>query len=265
MPVLVLKLVLTPLLIGAASLAARRWGPSIGGLIVALPLTTGPVMLFVALADGPAFASTATVGTLVGLLAIAGYSVVYCAALRRARPIPAIAIGAVAYAGGAILLQPLADLPGPIVAVLTGVGLTTALRLLPRGGPRGARRAPPAWDLPGRLVLGTTLVVAISTIAPLLGPHTSGVVATFPLYVSILSVFTHATEGPAAAVSVQRGLLVGLFGTTAFALILHLGLVGLGIGPVFLVAIASTVAIQAVALQFLRRTTAPTTLEPEMV
>ena len=38
MPSLVLKLVLTPLLVGGASIAARRWGPSIGGWIVALPL-----------------------------------------------------------------------------------------------------------------------------------------------------------------------------------------------------------------------------------
>jgi hypothetical protein len=36
-PILALKLVLTPVLIGGASLAARRWGPAIGGLIVALP------------------------------------------------------------------------------------------------------------------------------------------------------------------------------------------------------------------------------------
>ena len=43
MPVLALKLILTPLLIGGASLAARRWGPAIGGWLVSLPLTSGPV------------------------------------------------------------------------------------------------------------------------------------------------------------------------------------------------------------------------------
>jgi hypothetical protein len=114
------------------------------------------------------------------------------------------------------------------------------------------------------VVLGTTLVVAISTIAPLLGPHTSGLVATFPLYVSILAVFSHATEGPAAAIDVQRGLLAGLFGTTAFALILHLAIVPLGIGPSFALAIAVTLGLQAFALRFLLGE-APRGIEPELV
>ncbi len=56
---LVLKLVLTPVLIGGASLGARRWGPTVGGWIVSLPLTSGPVVLFLALDRGPAFAVAA--------------------------------------------------------------------------------------------------------------------------------------------------------------------------------------------------------------
>ena len=35
----------TPTLIGAASLAGRRWGQGVGGVIVALPLTSGPIAL----------------------------------------------------------------------------------------------------------------------------------------------------------------------------------------------------------------------------
>ena len=46
---LVIKLLLTPILIGMVSLAGRRWGPAISGWFVGLPLTSGPVMLFLAL------------------------------------------------------------------------------------------------------------------------------------------------------------------------------------------------------------------------
>ncbi|MEX6395898.1 hypothetical protein AB6E88_01745 [Providencia hangzhouensis] len=42
MELFVFKVVITPLLLLTASLAARRWGESIGGLIVGLPLTSGP-------------------------------------------------------------------------------------------------------------------------------------------------------------------------------------------------------------------------------
>ena len=53
------KLLLTPLLIGAVSLAGRRWGPSVSGWLVGLPLSSGPVVFFFALEQGNRFASTA--------------------------------------------------------------------------------------------------------------------------------------------------------------------------------------------------------------
>jgi hypothetical protein len=54
---LLLKLCLTPILIGGVSLAARRWDPSVGGWLVAMPLTSGPVALYIALDHGNAFAA----------------------------------------------------------------------------------------------------------------------------------------------------------------------------------------------------------------
>ncbi|EPO5264916.1 hypothetical protein [Providencia rettgeri] len=52
MELFVFKIVITPLLLLTASLAARRWGESIGGLIVGLPLTSGPISFFFALEYG---------------------------------------------------------------------------------------------------------------------------------------------------------------------------------------------------------------------
>lgn len=265
MPLLALKLVVTPLLIGGASLAARRWGPSVGGLIVAFPLTTGPVMLFVALTEGREFAATAVIGTMVGLLSISVYSVVHCRAVGRLGPLPAIALAGLAYGLAALAFGPLADLPGPVVALAAAAGIAAALRLLPPPAPRRVRRGLPAWDLPGRVVVGTTLVVVISTIAPLLGPHASGVVASFPLYVSVVAGFAHATEGAASAIEVQRGLLAGLFGTTAFALLLHLAIVPLGIAAAFALAIAATLLLQALALRLVRAAALEPLAEPELV
>ena len=44
--VLILKLILAPLLVAAATLTTRRWGARIGGLLMGLPLTTGPIFVF---------------------------------------------------------------------------------------------------------------------------------------------------------------------------------------------------------------------------
>ena len=67
MNILLLKLILTPLLIGSVSLAGRRWGPTVGGLLVALPLTSGPILFFLALERGAPFTVNTALGTLEGL------------------------------------------------------------------------------------------------------------------------------------------------------------------------------------------------------
>ena len=69
METLALKLVLTPALIGVATLVGRRWGQAVGGWLVGLPLTSGPVVLFLALERGTGFAAKATQGSLRGLVA----------------------------------------------------------------------------------------------------------------------------------------------------------------------------------------------------
>jgi hypothetical protein len=68
MSLLAVKLVPTPLVVLAASLAARRWGDVVGGWLVGLPLTSGPVALFLARERGPAFAADAAAGSLAGVL-----------------------------------------------------------------------------------------------------------------------------------------------------------------------------------------------------
>ena len=84
---LTLKLVVTPALIGAATLAGRRWGQSIGGWLVGLPLTTGPVAFFIALDHGESFAAAAVVGSLAGAVAEVAFRLAYgWSALRRSWP-----------------------------------------------------------------------------------------------------------------------------------------------------------------------------------
>ena len=74
---LLLKLILTPLLIGMASVAGRRWGPVVSGWLIGLPLTSAPVALFLAFEQGTTFASRVAQGTLMGLFSQAAFFAIF--------------------------------------------------------------------------------------------------------------------------------------------------------------------------------------------
>ncbi len=258
---LTLKLVVTPALIGAATLAGRRWGQSIGGWLVGLPLTTGPVAFFIALDHGESFATSAVVGSLAGAVAEVAFSLAYgWSALRRSWPMALLA-GTAAYAVVAALVQGLALGPVALFALVIGA-LVVTLRLMPRGAPGAAPVVAPRWDLPARMVLATTVVLVLTALAPRLGAQWSGLLATYPLFAAILTAFGHRQEGAGAAIGVLRGLLFGLFSFAGFCLVLALGLVPLGIAGAFAAAIAVALLAQGVSLWRLRSPLTPPRPDP---
>src|SRR5438309_3033349 len=88
---LLLKVVVTPVLIAIATLAGRRWGDRVSGWLVGLPLTSGPVVFFLALDQGSRFASMAALGVLLGTISQAAFAVTYARlAARAAWPVGAI-------------------------------------------------------------------------------------------------------------------------------------------------------------------------------
>lgn len=242
---LVLKLVLTPLLIAAASLAGRRWGPGVGGWFVGLPLTSGPIALFLALDHGAGFAAAAAVGSLTGALAEAVFCLAYAATARAGWP-GALTAATLAFALAAALVQR-AALPPAAAAVCAFAALVIALALMPRRRATAPPAPPPAWDLPARMVITTALVLAITGAAATLGPRLSGVLATFPVYAAILTIFAHRAS-TAAAVQVLRGLLLGLFAFAGFFVALGASIEPLGVAAGFALATTAALAIQGGSL-----------------
>lgn len=253
---LTLKLVVTPALIGAATLAGRRWGQSIGGWLVGLPLTTGPVAFFIALDHGEPFAAAAVVGSLAGAVAEVAFSLAYgWSALRCSWP-AALAAGTAAYAAVAALVQGL-GLGAVGLFALVIVALAVSLRLMPRGALGAAPLVTPRWDLPARMALATAVVLVLTALAPRLGARWSGLLATYPLFAAILTAFGHRLQGAGAAIGVLRGLLFGLFSFAGFCLVLALGLVPLGIAGAFTAAIGVALLAQGISLWRLQAPRAP--------
>jgi hypothetical protein len=246
------KLVLTPLLVASTSVAGRRWGPALSGWLFALPLTSGPIALFIALEQGPAVAQQAAAGSLTGAVAQVGFAAAYTLAPRRAGWVPSLAVATGAFFAVALALPPWPPivtfglLVGAVVSFLAVFGREQL--------PTADVAQPPPWDIPARVVVATVLVVAISGLAPIVGGRPAGVLATFPVYASVLTTFAHAIRGGREASAVLRGLATGLLGFGAFFLALGVLLGDAGIAAAFAGALAIGLVVQGATLPLLRRT-----------
>jgi hypothetical protein len=252
MNVLLLKLALTPTLIGAVSVAGRRWGPSVSGWLVGLPLTSGPVALFLALGQGTPFAGRAAVGILAGTVSAGVFCLAYgWLAFPCAWWLTLPASWLVFLAATLSLQQVTLPPPLPLFTAVVTL-LLVVLALLPRSVAPRRVTAPPRWDIPARILIATAFVLALTGSASALGPQLSGLLAPFPIYATILAAFTHRLEGAAAVAQLLRGVVLGLFAFSTFFLIVALLLVPAGITIAFVAATIVALGIQATTLWLLR-------------
>jgi hypothetical protein len=247
---LLLKVVVTPVLIAATTLAGRRWGDRLSGWLVGLPLTSGPVVFFLAIDNGSRFATTAALAVLLGTISQAAFAVAYAqAAVRTSWPVAAAA-GCAGFALSTIGFQ-FVGLPALPAFALVTASLILATILMPPSRPAETRASESRWDLPLRMVVATGLVLLLTGIAPAIGAHLTGLLSPFPVYAGVLAIFAHRHRGDAAN-NVLRGLLLGLFSFAAFFLVLASGLDRFGIGLTFLVATATALLIQGLTLRAIR-------------
>ena len=253
MGILILKLTLTPVLIGAASLASRRWGAEVGGWLVGIPFTSGPIAFFLAVGPGVHFAADASVGILAGAVSQAAFALAYAWMALRFGWTWCVAAATVAFALATLVLD---AAPGDaaVTLVLAAAALVLALTVMPRQAAKRSERVElPWWDIPARMLVATVFVLALTSAAPALGSRLSGLLSPFPVYAAVLCVFAHRLQGAAAAIAVMRGLLLGLFSFAAFFAVLAFFLEPGGVATAFAIAIAAAFVIQAGSLAVGRR------------
>ncbi len=248
------KLVLTPLLIASASLAGRRWGAITSGWLLALPLTSGPIALFISLDLGPRAGAQAAAGSLAGATGQVAFSIAYALAGERLAWPDCLVVASLAFAAVAAAIPP-AD---PAVLGLIALGSIVLGLGAPVLRPRQLDAAlpgirPSRWDIPARAVVATTLVLAISAAAPIVGGHAAGILATFPVYISVLTTFAHRIGGPSQARGVLRGLILGLPGFVAFFLAVGALVESLGIWAAFAIALGAAILLNIAILTMATR------------
>jgi hypothetical protein len=242
---LAVRLLLSPALIGTASAITRRWGPAAGGWFSALPLTSGPVVLVLALERGPRFAADACEGISLAIVALVAYVLVYCRASRQLGWPASAALACAAYMA---CLWPLGlvMVPLSVAFVFACAAVLGARAMLAHEPPQRVSGYAPAWDIPLRMAIAAALVWLLAQLSGVVGARVSGLLAPFPVAVTIMSTFTHRHDGAVAARQFLRSLLTGLVSFAVFFLAAGM-LLSLGLAPAFLVATLGALVTHAVA------------------
>lgn len=248
MTLLAAKILLAPLCVVAVSLAGRRWGVAVAGVLGGLPVVAGPILLVETLLHGRGFGADAAAGTLLGLAALTAFVVVYGRVAVTAGPVPSVLRGWTAFLLGVTVLS-LVEPPPALSLVFVGACFALGLRLLPPGpaSPPAAAR-PPWWDLPARALAALGLVLVLTAVSGALGSHLSGLLAPFPIITSVLAVFTQAHGGVAQVGVLLRNFLIGFYGFAAFCFVLAVALPSLSTAAAFGLATAAALAVQATTL-----------------
>jgi hypothetical protein len=251
MSLLLLKLTLAPGLVAATTLAGRRWGPRAAGWLGGLPVVVAPILLAIALEHGERFAAEAAGGALLGLLSLTAFVLAYGWCARAMGWLPSAAIGWAAFAVATLLLDRV-DLPNWLALVLVCASFAAAAALLPRA-PAETRSAAPRFDLLLRAGATAALVLLLTGLAGSLGPHLSGLLASFPVLATVLAAFTHVQEGPAAAAELLRGFATGLVAFAVFCFAVAELLPGQGVALSFVASATIALAAHGVSFALQRR------------
>lgn len=210
---LIIKFLGAPLLIGLASLAGRRFGANIAGLLSGLPVIAGPIVLVVWLEHGADYAAHVAWTLPIGQVALAAYIWTFARMAPRYHWSLCLGCGWCIF-GLVAWLCAQATIPYSIMATVgLGILLTVGLTL-PTPAPT-ALSAMPKMELVARMLAALLLVASVTTLSTRLGAMWTGMLAAFPVAGSVLPAFTLARNGPNATLLLLRGMICGLLGLAA--------------------------------------------------
>jgi hypothetical protein len=241
MTILALKLLLAPLLVVASSLAGRRWGSRVAGILVVLPIVAGPILLILYVDHGSRFAAAAARAATLAIVPLALFALIFAYLSRNhGWLLTLLASWAVVLLADLALAQ--IHVPAIGALLLALLALHAAGALLRRlGQPPPSLIPTPWWDLPARAVATAMLVLLVTGLAELLGAALTGVLAPFPIALSVVCAFTAAQAGHTGVLALLRGIVPGLDGFAMFCFLVAVLINRFGAVAAFGVAAAAAV------------------------
>jgi hypothetical protein len=249
---LALKLLLVPALLGAISLAGRRWGPGMAGWLAGFPSLTGPILFFLAIERGSEFTVPAAVFALSAISAALVFGIAYAWACLRLGWFGAWLSALLAWCAAVGVLVHVPPTLGGSLAISLGL-LVLAPRLFPKPRGQWGASAVPPHELALRMAAGAGMVLAVTAIAETVGAAWTGLLAVFPVFSSVLAVFSQRANGSGFVVAMLRAMTGGFYAFIAFCVAVALLLPTEGVAVTFAAAVAVAVAVQGAAKAVMMR------------
>lgn len=237
-----IRMAVTAAFVLAATITAERAGPLIGGLVATLPISAGPVYVFLALDHDAAFVAGGAVTT----LAINAVNVIFAliyARLAQQRSL-ATSLG-IAFAAWLVMAWLTNIIPWTIgyAAAFNFLALPLCLLLV---RPLRLVRVPPTrarWhELAMRAATVAILVATVVSLSFRIGPGGSGILAVFPIVlISVIAIMHRRVGGPATA-AVMANAILGLVGFAFASAALHFVALAHGSLPALMSAITISVS-----------------------
>ena len=245
----------TAFVVIAISWIAVRLGPSIGGVVVGLPIVLAPGLGFMLLDQPPGFVADAAAGALFSLSATQVFLLAFVALSGTTGPFLSVAGGSLAWL---ILALPLSLVPHPpLLGAVLFMAVTLAARRIGRRWVSGqdAKAATSNWVLLVlRGLLAGLLVGGVTLGASALGAGFSGALMAFPIGFTVIAISLHLDHGGTFAGQTAYAGLTGLGSLATFCLCLALLLQHLPAGLAFLLALAASVLATLVMTTLAGRT-----------
>jgi hypothetical protein len=217
MNTLLIKLIMMPLVIGGVTLASKKWGNQIGGMIASLPWIAGPIILFFMIEQGIDFTVSSIKGVMIGVIGVLAFCFAYIYACMSYKWYWSLLLAYTGFLTSSLTFNAMKDLLSLNEWYIFTIILSLiSVKIFPKLKSENSHSKALKYDIYLRMIVITTFVTLLTFLASILGPTWSGILTPFPIITAILSAFTHYTQGPYGTSIALRGLLSGIIGFSSF-------------------------------------------------
>lgn len=209
---LIVKMAVTAGFLLAATVIAERAGPLVGGLFATLPISAGPVYVFLAMDHDAHFIGQAALGSLVVNAINMVFAVTY-ALLAQKRTMGVSLAGA--YVVWLVIFYATAQVAWtlPLALAWNAVVLAVSMRIVhPLRHVRVAAVQARWYDLVLRAALVAALVGTVVTLSFTIGPRLSGSITVVPIVLTSIVIILHRRIGGPATAAILANAVIGLGG-----------------------------------------------------